>query len=248
MNLPTDHSTDTSRRSGTLVPDPTTRPGWPEIAAAAAAVGILYLLTRQILHRIPDDHAVAEGLTTYALSALIGLGAFAAAFAVRIRALAAFGVRRVSWRWILAGAGFGVVAFVLSVFSPPVYRALGGTTHHVQTTYQAAATGGPLVLVATLLLGAVATPIGEEFAYRGVLTNALGRYGPWVAVLGSAVVFALAHGINEVLPVAFINGVICALLFRKTRSVWPGVFVHLVNNSLVTLSSVVIPLLVKALT
>ncbi len=80
--------------------------------------------------------------------------------------------------------------------------------------------------MATLLLGAALTPLGEELAFRGVITTALGRYGPWVAVIGSATIFALVHGLNPVLPVAFSVGVAAALLLRRSGSVWPGVLLH----------------------
>lgn len=82
-----------------------------------------------------------------------------------------------------------------------------------------------------LLLGALLTPVGEEFLFRGVLTNALGRHGPWVAVLGSSAVFAVAHGINDILPVAFVVGVTAALLLRRTGSLGPGATVHATNNA-----------------
>jgi uncharacterized protein len=241
---------DVARQGVTTGPEPGARPrrpGWPEITAAAAAFGVMYfIVTKQVLHHIPDDQLVTRGIAEYALSALVGLGTFTGAFALRIRHLAPFGVRRVSWKWLLAGAGFGVVAFILSTVIG-AYLFLSGDTHSaVEPTYQAAATGGALTLVASLLLGAVATGIGEELAFRGVLTNALGRYGPWVAVLGSAAVFAVAHGINPITPVAFVVGVITALLFRKTGSIWPGVFVHLVNNALGTLAAVLVPLLLAA--
>ena len=220
--------------------DPARRPGWSEIAVAAVGYGVLVFLGAQAVSRIPDDQQVAVGLANYALSALAGLGAFAAAVAFKIRRPALFGLRRTSGRWMLAGAGLGVVAFIISIVVSYLFSTLSGNTENVQSSYQAAARGGTIALMATLLLGSVATPIGEELAFRGVLTNALGRYGAWVAVLGSAVVFALAHGINPVLPVAFVEGIIAALLFRRTRSIWPGVFVHLVNNTLATMLPLVL--------
>lgn len=76
-----------------------------------------------------------------------------------------------------------------------------------------------LTIIVTTLMGAVLTPIGEEFFFRGVLTSGLLRFGPWVGILVSAAIFALAHGINPVLPVAFIVGVINGILFHKTGSV-----------------------------
>lgn len=50
-------------------------------------------------------------------------------------------------------------------------------------------------------------------------------------VLVSAAVFAVAHGINYILPVAFVVGVVAALLLRRTGSVWPGVVVHGTYNA-----------------
>ena len=158
---------EASSRVATVASEPRIRPrrpGWPEIGAAAVAFGVLYLVAWQVLHHIPQDHAVAKGIAGYTLSALIGLDAFTAAIALRIRNLAAFGVRRVSWKWLLAGAGFGVVAFILSKVAALAYLSLSDDTRNIQAGHQAAATGGALTFVATLLLGAVATPIGEELA------------------------------------------------------------------------------------
>lgn len=79
--------------------------------------------------------------------------------------------------------------------------------------------------------------IGEEFAFRGVIATALGRYGTWVSVIGSTVIFALAHGINLTLIPAIVVGAINGLLLVRTKSVWPGVIVHAVNNGVATVVS-----------
>lgn len=85
-----------------------------------------------------------------------------------------------------------------------------------------------------LLFLAVLTPLGEEFAFRGVLTNALSRYGVWVSGVVSTLVFAAVHGLNMALVPAFVVGSINAFLFLRTKSVWPGVLVHALNNAFVT--------------
>ncbi|WP_083822046.1 type II CAAX prenyl endopeptidase Rce1 family protein [Saccharopolyspora spinosa] len=79
--------------------------------------------------------------------------------------------------------------------------------------------------------------IGEEFAFRGVIATALGRYGTQVSVVGSAVIFALAHGINLALIPAIVVGATNGLLLVRTKSVWPGVIVHAVNNGMATVVS-----------
>ena len=185
---------------------PPTRPGWIEVGVAAAVYSLLWLLAYVVLHAIPDEDALASGLVADTLSGVLGIGAFAAAWAVRIRNVRAFGVRRVRWTWLLAGAGLGLVAAAVGNLLVIAYRTLSGDTVNVQTSYQAAAAGGPVFMIGSLLLGGVGTAIGEELAFRGVLTNALGRYGAWVAVLGSAIVFAIPHGFNAVLIAALVNG------------------------------------------
>ncbi|MGJ6968639.1 lysostaphin resistance A-like protein [Streptosporangium sp. G11] len=78
---------------------------------------------------------------------------------------------------------------------------------------------------------AVLTPIGGEFLFRGVVTNALLRYGPVVGVLSSSMVFALFHGINIAMSTALVVGVIAAETMRRSGSIWPAVAVHVVNNT-----------------
>ena len=217
------------------------RPGWPEIVAGLAAYAVLYLAVIVYLRHAVLS-ATAAGVIEFVLSAVMGLGAFAVAALLRIRRLAPFGVRRTSGRSLLAAIGLGVLAYVLAVLASLLYEAVTGDHQNVQGGYQAAAAGGILWYLATAVSGFVATPIGEELIFRGVLANALGRYGAWVSVLGSAAVFALVHGLNPVLPVAFVVGVINAVLLRRTGSVWPGIVVHGVNNALAMSVPVIIAL------
>jgi membrane protease YdiL (CAAX protease family) len=137
-----------------------------------------------------------------------------------------------------------VVALLAKIIIVPLFVALTGAATDTQAGYAAGASGGPVFLVLSMVSLAIFTPIGEEFLFRGVVTNALLRYGPWVSVIGSAVIFALLHGINFVLPAAFIVGLITAELFRRSGSVWPGVIVHAVNNGISVVVYAILPTLV----
>ena len=165
-----------------------------------------------------------------ALSGVAGVAGFAAAALLRIRSLSAFGIRRVSWRWLLIGVGAGVVTFVLKGLAALTYTAITGDSSNPQTVYAEGGSGGVVSLVlATAFLGLL-TPLGEELLFRGVVANALLRYGPFIGVVGSTMIFALFHGINIVFPVAVVHGLIAAELFRRSGSVWPAVVVHAVVN------------------
>ena len=82
----------------------------------------------------------------------------------------------------------------------------------------------------------IAAPLAEEYLFRGLLFRALDReWGGWKAVLGSAMFFAIYHSPDAWLPVASL-GVLNALLFRRSRSLWPCVLAHLAYNGCITLS------------
>lgn len=207
------------------------RPGWPEIVVGLVALAVVAVGVAVLLGRL-DLGPVVYGLALTALAGVAPLAGFAAAFVLRIRSLGAFGVRRVSGRWLLIGAGAGVVAFVLKGLAIVAWLQIAGAgnTNNVQGVYGEGGSGGVLSLVlATVFIGLL-TPLGEELFFRGVVTNALLRYGPFVGVVGSTLIFALAHGINEVFPAAVVTGLIAAELFRRSGSVWPGVVVHVVYN------------------
>jgi hypothetical protein len=173
---------------------------------------------------------VVYGLVFTALSGVAGIARFAAAVRLRIRSLNAFGVCPVSKRWLLIAIGVGLVAFVLKGLAVLGWIQITGNTNNVQGVYAEGGSGGVLSLVlATFFIGIV-TPLGEELLFRGVITNALLRYGPFIGVVGSTVIFALGHGINIVFPAAVVAGLATAEIFRRSGSLWPAVVVHVVFN------------------
>jgi membrane protease YdiL (CAAX protease family) len=214
-------------------------PGWREILIALAAYVVCFALVFLLLP-LAGGGAVG-GVIGLFVSGVMGLVAFGAAWALRIRSLAAFGIRRAAGRHLLAGAGLGVLAVVIGSGLSILYVVATGDMQTPQSSYQAASAGGALSLVLTLIGGSILTPLGEESLFRGVVANALlARYGAWIGVLGSAIVFALFHGINTVLPSAFMVGLFAALLFRRTGSVWPGVVLHGTNNLILSLLPLVL--------
>lgn len=214
------------------------RPGWPELAVGLGVAGIA-VVPLLVNGWMPSD-PVAAGLLLTAWSGIAGLAGFAAAAALRLRSLAAFGVRRTTLRWVLLGIVGGVAAFLLKGVVNVGVIAVTGLDEDPQGGYHDAAGGGLLPLVLTFAFLAVLTPIGEELLFRGVVTTVMLRLGPIVGVVGSSVVFALVHGVNLATPGAFVVGLVAAELLRRSGSIWPAVIVHGVNNLALPLLALVV--------
>jgi uncharacterized protein len=210
------------------------RPGWPETLTALFLFLIGIVLLGVWMSQISDRQAILRINLGGAGVGIVSLVAFLAAYALRVRDLRAFGFRMTERKWLLVGVALGAVAFGGCFIVEGVYFHFV-TEPNNQADFQTAAQGGMLSLFILLITGAIITPLGEEFVFRGVIANALNRYGAWAGVVGSAAVFGLSHGLNVIFFDAFMVGVIVGILFRKTNSVWPGVVVHIVYNGLTLL-------------
>ena len=87
--------------------------------------------------------------------------------------------------------------------------------------------------VAGFLALGILAPISEEIGFRGVLLGGLlrARVRPWVAIICSAVVFAALHGTEIQLLGTIVFGIISGWLLWRTRSLLPGIIMHITNNS-----------------
>ena len=84
-----------------------------------------------------------------------------------------------------------------------------------------------------VLMLIVATPIVEEYAFRGVLLKVLSKYGKNFGLYASAVIFALAHlSFVEMIP-AFIMGIELGKTSLRYRSIRPTIFIHMLFNGLI---------------
>lgn len=180
---------------------------------------------------------VLQGIIGSFGGGLAGIIAFAAVFAMRRRPSRAFGVRRAGRNRLFLGAGFAITSFISSLLIIIAYRSVAGHTEQPQAILHAAAQAGVLPFTISLIGGAVLTPIGEELLFRGVVANALNKYGSWVGVGLSSIIFGLVHGWSEVFWVAVVVGFLAASIFRRTRSIWPCVVLHSLHNALHSFTS-----------
>lgn len=208
-----------------------TRAGWPEIALGLVTYLICLALLALWLIQIPDAQAGLRGIIGMGINGVAGIIALLAALALRVRDLRSFGFRQAEKKWLLAGLAFGIAAFAASFVIEGIYFYFI-TEPSTQGDFQAAAKGGILSLFALLVTGALLTPLGEEVVFRGVIANALNKYGMWAGVVASAAIFAAVHGLSVIFLLAFMVGILTGILYRKTGSLWPGFALHAVYNGL----------------
>jgi uncharacterized protein len=152
-----------------------------------------------------------------------------------------FGYRKI--RWMLGIAAFfaaGIGYFVVTAIYQSIVK-LHGTDKLPQGLGVSSSTAA---LVGAAIFVCVVAPIAEEFFFRGFIFGALRRWhihvagrdiGTWVAAVLTGILFGLAHtgsaASQYLIPLGFLGFVLC-LVRWKTRSLYPCMALHSVNNSL----------------
>lgn len=78
------------------------------------------------------------------------------------------------------------------------------------------------------------TPFVEELYFRGFLFKGLLIHNrPWIAYVTSAGLFALLHPPLLAMVDIFIVGLLLAYLVKQTKSIWPSMLIHMLNNAVV---------------
>ncbi|MFM7554397.1 MAG: lysostaphin resistance A-like protein, partial [Verrucomicrobiota bacterium] len=89
-------------------------------------------------------------------------------------------------------------------------------------------------LLGAVLVGGLFIPLIEEVVFRGLLQDWVGRRLPLSrTILLVSLVFGLIHGLDYLIPIAFM-GVLLAWLRVRYRSLWPPVLLHAMNNTLIS--------------
>lgn len=89
------------------------------------------------------------------------------------------------------------------------------------------------VAVALTLLGiGPAAGIAEELYFRGLVQGRLERFGPPVAIVATALIFAVIHFTPAAIPVLFVYGLVLGWIRARTGSIVPGAVAHSLNNLL----------------
>lgn len=92
------------------------------------------------------------------------------------------------------------------------------------------------LFISILTVGIIA-PFTEEFIFRGVIFNTLNKNISilWTIII-QAVFFGLFHGNLIQSTYATLLGLVFGYITYKTESLWPAVVMHMINNTIATIS------------
>lgn len=149
---------------------------------------------------------------------------------------AQIGLRPISGSWLLGSFALTVFAAVIGGAAAVLVQFLltgNAAAENPQTQAIAPAGFSWSAAIAMTFLGGVAVPIGEELFFRGVLHRwASDKWGAGIGSLLSSAIFGVSHGFPAIIAFAFVMGLAIAYANEKTRSLWPGIIIHIINNSL----------------
>ncbi len=189
----------------------------------AAIVGVVYAAAGSDL----DARSFIFVGTIIQDGALIGAAVFITADLGRPSART-FGLRsfhRSAFGWLaIAFLAYYALAILYAViFNPP----------EEELPKDLGAQEGVGLAIATAILLIVVAPVAEEIFFRGFLYQAFrNSFGVWPGAALSGLIFGFIHFEFFKLVQLAILGVILALLFERTRSLWPPIMLHALNNTL----------------
>ncbi|HMB23211.1 MAG: lysostaphin resistance A-like protein [Chloroflexota bacterium] len=140
------------------------------------------------------------------------------------------GFGKFEWSTLGIGCGLLIASYVIILMHNLLLLAFGVDTQGDQIMKLFAELDSPFWF---FLVGAVFAPLVEEIFFRGFLFQGFRQKYGWIgAMLLSSAIFAAAHLDLVAFIPTFILGCLLAYMYHRSNSVWPGIILHFLVNSL----------------
>ena len=211
--------------------------GGRHVSLGIALVGIAFLLISAatlLVERLGGGLAWGAWLGSHAIGVVILVSVWLLGQHQGRMSLAMLGLRHPTTSWpvslLLAGLALG-----LSLGATALYAwlmTLLGAEVLVPPDVPREIILDGLGVVLTFEALAVWTPLTEEVFFRGfVMAGLVYRWGIVGAAIGSSLIFSIFHLHPGVLLPIFFTGLLLAVLYRTTGSLWPPVIAHAGQNA-----------------
>ena len=147
--------------------------------------------------------------------------------------LADFSFQKIGFKAILISVFIGVIVYVLNIFVSGIFQMILRTLG-----YEGAGAATPLapisfgMLLLMVLFGAVLPGVFEEISHRGLLLKGFETLGVKKVIIISGLLFGFMHFDINKLGYAAVIGSFLAYVTLLSRSIYPAMIIHFMNNFL----------------
>ncbi|MGD6855971.1 CPBP family intramembrane glutamic endopeptidase [Bacillus infantis] len=202
-------------------------------------IGVVKLIVQPLYAEWLKDDLYAGTLTGLTIAVILMAGIYFIALRPKRLSWREAGVKAFSPKdWKLIGL-YSVALLIGAVLIVVLTSFIGNSWENSKTEAMQQNVTFFTVLIA-FISAAVISPIYEEIFYRGFLYRWLRtRMGLTGALLLSSLIFTIIHiPTYNVMPVNFFSGILFALAYERTGSIWPSILIHgLTNGFMVLLTS-----------
>jgi membrane protease YdiL (CAAX protease family) len=198
------------------------------VSAAILIMGVVAGILRSSGVHVTDNSPGFTAAFTFVQDVSVVIASLGvAAMTIRPRAWQ-FGFRPAPLRFAAGVVFMGLAAFYLFAL---VYSAIVQPHNPQKIVQDLGADRSTLLLVTGALIVIAVAPVCEELFFRGFVFRVLRmRMGFWAAALIDGVLFGLVHGVNIVLPVLAVLGVVLCWVYERTGSLFASIAIHAFNN------------------
>ncbi|MGE7770071.1 CPBP family intramembrane glutamic endopeptidase [Viridibacillus arvi] len=199
-------------------------------------IGCIKFVVQPIYSHWFDNDLYAGTLTGLTIGIILILGVYFIALRPKKLSWSEVGIKRITmkdWKIIVI---LSVILMVGAVIIIVLTSFIGNSWENSKTEAIQQNVTFITVLIA-FISAAVISPIYEEIFYRGFIYRWLRtRIGFIGAILLSSIIFTIVHiPTYNVMPVNFFSGIIFALAYERTNSIWPSVIIHGLTNGIMVL-------------
>jgi uncharacterized protein len=215
--------------------------GWKEfillmLLEFGLVIGCIKFVVKPLYSDWLDNELYAGTLMGLTIAIILLLGVYLIALRPKQLSWSEVGVKAFNvkdWKIIII---YSVILLVGAVIIVVLTSFIGNSWENSKTESMQQNATFFTILIA-FISAAIISPIYEEIFYRGFLYRWLRtRIGLTGALLLSSLIFTIIHiPTYNVMPVNFFSGILFALAYERTNSIWPSVLIHGLTNGIMVL-------------
>ena len=211
---------------------------WTDVVMFFPAAFVAAALLASVALPIVDAASVAHSSGQQAAESAVGQATFYGGGIFNIWLLVGLrrggtlqdlGWRRFEWWWLPVAVVVAALTWVLSGWLQIAAQHLFPNAQNTQCTTVKSDYQNYLVLA--IIVVSVMAPLAEEMIFRGFVYGWLAKVMPvGFAVVISGAIFGVVHQVPLLIIPLWAVGIVLALMYRGSKSLWPGVAVHALFN------------------